>query len=256
MRKLFIAGNWKMNKCLAEAVALAKGVADRASSLQDAEVAVCPTFVHLAAVCDAVAGTNVAVGGQNLYVKPDGAFTGEISAPMLADVGCKYVLAGHSERRHVFGEPDDLVAQKVRAALDGGLDVILCVGEQLAERQAGQMKDVVRRHVQTGLGKVAAEEMARLVIAYEPVWAIGTDINATPQQAQEVHEYIRALLAKAHGDRVAQATRIQYGGSVKPANARDILSQPDVDGALVGGASLDVDSFIGIIQAGLAAKCS
>ena len=256
MRKPFVAGNWKMNTCRADAVALASGVAQASAGIAGVEVAVCPPFVYLAAVAEAIAGSPVQLAAQNMYFEPKGAFTGEISAAMLKDVGCRYAVLGHSERRHVFGETDELIAKKVVSALDGGLDVILCVGELLEERKAEQTNAVVQRQIGSALDGLTAEQMAKVTVAYEPVWAIGTGETATPEQAQEVHEFIRGQLSEAFGPDVAAATRIQYGGSVKPANAADLMSKPDVDGALVGGAALEVEQFVPIIQAGADAKSS
>ena len=238
-----------MNTTAKEAVELAGGIA-KAHSDTAVDLAVCPPFVYLRAVARILAGSSVAVGAQDMYFEPKGAFTGEISAQMLKDVGCTYVILGHSERRHVIGETDELITKKVVAAIRTGLKVILCCGERLEEREAGRTMNVVERHVREALASLAAEQMADVTIAYEPVWAIGTGRNATPEQAQEVHEEIRTILAKLFDDDVAARTRIQYGGSVKPENAADILAKPDVDGALVGGASLKVDSFLAIVRAG------
>ena len=250
MRKLFIAGNWKMNTTENEAVELANAIAAGAPR-DGVDLAVCPPFVYLAAVANAARGSSVAVGAQNMYFAPKGAFTGEISAAMLKDVGCSYVIVGHSERRHVFGESDDLIASKVKVALAAGLDPILCVGETLEEREAGNTMSVVERQIRSGLADIGADEAKHITIAYEPVWAIGTGKTATPEQAQEVHAAIRALIADICGNEVANGTRIQYGGSVKPENASEILQKPDVDGALVGGASLNADSFLAIARAGV-----
>lgn len=238
-----------MNTSAAAAVALARGVAEGSDGLT-VDLAVMPPFVYLAAVVAAVKGSPVAVGGQNMCFQPGGAFTGEISAQMLTDVGCKYVILGHSERRHVMGENDELINRKVRAALAAGLEPILCLGELLEEREAGQTMSVCERHVTKGLADVTAEEMARVTLAYEPVWAIGTGKTASPGQAQEVHADVRALAARLYSTEVADALRIQYGGSVKPDNAAELLGQTDVDGALVGGASLQADSFLAIAKAG------
>lgn len=249
MRKSFVAGNWKMNTTADEAVALVKGIVAGSGDIA-ADLAVMPPFVYLAAVCEAAGGSNVAVGAQNMCCEPKGAFTGEISAEMLKDVGCECVILGHSERRHVFGESDELINKKVRAALAAGLDVILCIGELLEEREAGRTMAVCERHVTKGIEGVRAEEMARVTVAYEPVWAIGTGKTATPDQAQEVHADVRAIIGKLYSAEVAGGLRIQYGGSVKPGNARELLSQPDIDGGLVGGASLKADSFLAIARSG------
>lgn len=251
MRKPFIAGNWKMNMDSGSSVALAAGVAEGSSDIagQSVDVAVCPPFVYLQSVAGAVSSSNVAVGAQDIYFEEKGAFTGEISAAMLKDIGCTYVLCGHSERRHVLGETDELVNKKLKAAISGGLLPILCVGELQSEREAGSTEEVVGRHVREGLAGVGAEKMGAVTIAYEPVWAIGTGLTATPEQAQEVHAFIRKLLAELYDEDVAAATRIQYGGSAKPENAADLLGCADIDGLLVGGASLKTEAFLAIIRA-------
>lgn len=251
MRKPFVAGNWKMNTDSQSSVELARAVASGASNMAgtNVTVAVIPPFVYLQAVAQAVSASDVAVGAQDLYVEQEGAFTGEISPGMLKDVGCIYVLCGHSERRHVIGESDELVGRKVTAAIGGGLLPILCVGELLEQRDAGQTEQVVARQLKAGLAGLSAEKMSAVTIAYEPVWAIGTGRTATPEQAQEVHAFIRKLLAEMYDESLAQEIRIQYGGSVKPGNAADLIGREDVDGALVGGASLKADDFLGIIQA-------
>ena len=251
MRKPFVAGNWKMNGDGRSSVELAKAVASGASGLarEKVSVAVIPPFVYLQSVVQAIRASGIAVGAQDIYIEPKGAFTGEISAAMLKDVGCNYVLCGHSERRHVMGEPDELVGKKVTVALHGGLLPILCVGELLEERDAGQMEDVVARHLKTGLADLNGDKMSAVTIAYEPVWAIGTGRTATPQQAQEVHAIIRNLLAEMYDEELAQETRILYGGSVKADNAAELMAKEDVDGLLVGGASLKADEFVRIIQA-------
>lgn len=251
MRKPFIAGNWKMNMDSGSSVSLASGIAEGSADVagRGVDVAVCPPFVYLQSVVEAVSSSNVAVGAQDLYHEEKGAFTGEISAAMLKDVGCTYVLCGHSERRHVIGETDELVNNKVRGAIAGGLLPILCVGELQSEREAGETEAVVRRHVRGGLAGLGTEQMGAVTIAYEPVWAIGTGLTATPQQAQEVHSFIRNLLNELYDSQVAEETRIQYGGSAKPDNAAELLACPDIDGLLVGGASLKTDDFLAIIQA-------
>jgi triosephosphate isomerase len=251
MRKPFVAGNWKMNTDSRSSVELAKAVVYGSAGVarEKVTVAVVPPFVYLPAVVRAASASGVAVGAQDVYFEAKGAFTGEISPGMLKDVGCTYVLCGHSERRHVLGETDELVGKKVTAALGGGLLPILCVGELLAERDAGQTEQVVERHLRTGLAGLSAEKMSAVTIAYEPVWAIGTGRTATPQQAQEVHGFIRALLARMYDKALAQEIRIQYGGSVKGDNAKELMQQPDVDGLLVGGASLKADEFVRITQA-------
>jgi triosephosphate isomerase len=251
MRKPFVAGNWKMNTDARSSVELARGVAQGASGLAGDKVGVAliPPFVYVQSVVKAVSSTGVAVGAQDVYIEPKGAFTGEISPAMLKDVGCTYVLCGHSERRHVIGETDAFVGKKVTAAISGGLLPILCVGELLEERDAGQTQAVVARHLETGLAGLGADKMSAVTIAYEPVWAIGTGRTATPQQAQEVHEFIRGWLADKFDAKLAQEIRILYGGSAKADNARELMAQKDVDGLLVGGASLKADEFVRIIQA-------
>jgi triosephosphate isomerase (TIM) len=247
MRRPFIAGNWKMNLDRAAAVALAQAVVKAAAGVKGVDIALCPSSVYLDAVAKVVAGSPVGLGAQNMYHQPNGAFTGETSAAMLLDLGCKYVILGHSERRHILGETDQDVNQKLRVALTAGLTPIVCVGEQLAEREAGQTLDVIRRQFAGSLAGLSGEEMAQVVIAYEPVWAIGTGRNATPEQAEQVHLDLRKIMADRYNKEIAEQVRIQYGGSVKPDNARQLLSQPNIDGALVGGASLKADSFLGIV---------
>ena len=254
MRKPFICGNWKMNLDRASAVTLAQATAKTAARLKGVDVGVCPPAPYLEAVAAAANGSPLIVGAQNMYFEPSGAFTGEVAGPMLKDLGCACVILGHSERRHVFGETDDLVSKKVKAALGFGLVPILCVGELLEEREAGRTEAVVRRHVTKGLEGLAKAQAEQVVIAYEPVWAIGTGRTATPQQAQEVHAFIRGLLADLYDPRTAEAVRIQYGGSVKPDNSRDLMSLADIDGALVGGASLKADTFAAIVTEGAKAK--
>jgi triosephosphate isomerase len=247
MRRPFIAGNWKMNLDRASAVALAEGVAEAARGV-DADLAVCPPSVYLDAVGKAIAGSNVALGAQNVYHQPAGAYTGEVSVAMLADVGCRYVILGHSERRHILHESSELVNEKVHAVLEGGLVPIVCVGELLAEREAGKTLAVVRRQFEGSVSGLTAEQMQKVVIAYEPVWAIGTGKVATTAQAEEVHLDLRKIIEERYNAEVAGAVRVQYGGSVKPDNAADLLAQPDIDGALVGGASLKVEQFMGIVE--------
>jgi triosephosphate isomerase len=248
MRKKFIAGNWKMYTTAASARSLAEGVAKGVKD-DAVSVALCPPFPWLGVVADALKGSKVSLGGQNCHYAAEGAYTGEVSPQMLLDAGCKYVIVGHSERRHGLDEPDRFLNLKVKAATKAGLNVIFCVGELLAEREAGMTEDVIWFQVAAGLNGLSPEMISRLVIAYEPVWAIGTGKVATPAQAQEVHAFIRKGFAREYGDAAAESLIIQYGGSVKPDNAAEILKQPDVDGALVGGASLKADSFLGIVAA-------
>jgi len=252
MRRKFIAGNWKMNLDRATAVALAGQVAKAAENVDGVDLAVFPPSVYVDAVARAVAGSKVAWGVQNVYPKPNGAFTGEISVAMLQDLGCRYAILGHSERRHILGESDESVNEKVHAVLRGGLIPIVCVGETLQEREAGKTLDVIERQVRGSLSGVDADQMRRTVIAYEPVWAIGTGKTASPQQAEEVHLALRKILTTRYNSEIAQTVCLQYGGSVKASNARDLLSQPDIDGALVGGASLKADEFMGIVAGALA----
>jgi triosephosphate isomerase len=247
-RRPFIAGNWKMNLDKAAAVRLAEDLVERASSAGDLDLAVCPPAVYLDAVGHVVAGSRIALGAQNMYFEKSGAFTGEISAGMLVDLGCRYVILGHSERRHVLGENDELVNKKVHAALAAGLTPIVCVGETLAEREAGQTEAVIRRQFAGSLAGLTADQMLRLVIAYEPVWAIGTGKVATPQQAEAVHVDLRKLMRERYNAAVAERVRIQYGGSVKPDNAAELLACENINGALVGGASLKADDFWGIVS--------
>jgi len=251
MRKPFVAGNWKMNTNSQTSVELAKNIASGSveTAGQRVTVAVCPPFVYLQSVAKALSSSNIGVGAQDMYFEPKGAFTGEISASMLKDVGCSYCLCGHSERRHVIGESDELINKKVTAAIGGGLLPILCVGELLEEREASQTNQVVTRHVKEGLVGLSAEKLQAVTIAYEPVWAIGTGLTATPDQAQEVHDFIRELLGQMYDEKLAEEIRILYGGSVKPNNAADLMNQRDIDGLLVGGASLKADDFLAIIQA-------
>ncbi len=247
MRRQFIAGNWKMNLDRASAVALAKGLVKEAKNVDGVDMAVCPPSVYIDAVGKAIAGSKIGLGAQNMYHEPKGAFTGEISAGMLLDLGCKYVILGHSERRHVMGETDGEINQKVHVALEAGMTPIVCVGELLVERETGKTGEVIRHQFDGSLVGLSAEQMAKTVIAYEPVWAIGTGRVATPQQAEEVHLDLRKIIEDCYNKETARAVRIQYGGSVKPDNAADLLTQPNIDGALVGGASLKVDLFMGII---------
>jgi triosephosphate isomerase len=252
MRKPFVAGNWKMSTNSHSSVELAKRIASgSAEAGHSVTVAVCPPFVYLQAVIRALTASSIAVGAQDMYFEPDGAFTGEISASMLKDIGCTYCLCGHSERRHVIGETDELINKKVAAAISGGLLPILCVGELLAEREASRTNEVVTRQLEKGLAGLSDEKLSAVTIAYEPVWAIGTGVTATPEQAQDVHDFIRKLLDRIYDDRLAEEIRILYGGSVKPSNAAELMGQPDIDGLLVGGASLKANDFLAIIQAAI-----
>jgi triosephosphate isomerase len=248
-RTPLLAGNWKMHATLGEARALVRGLAERVGNRTDREVLVAPPFTALAAVAEAVRGSRILVAAQNMHQEDKGAFTGEISPLMVRDAGATHVVLGHSERRQLFGETDEVVRRKVEAALKHDLIPVVCVGETLAERDADQTFAVVDRHLDGVLTHVEAPQAERVVIAYEPVWAIGTGRTATPQQAQEVHLHIRLRLAERFGDATAARMRIQYGGSVKAANAAALMAEPDIDGALVGGASLDAAEFAAIVAA-------
>ncbi len=250
MRKPFVAGNWKMNTDGQSSTKLAENIVAGSveAAGQSVTVAVCPPFVYLQSVARALRSSGVALGAQDVYFEANGAFTGEISTSMLKDAGCTYCLCGHSERRHVIGETDELINRKVTAAINGGLLPILCVGELLAERKASKTNDVVARHLKEGLAGLGAEKVSAVTIAYEPVWAIGTGVTATPDQAQEVHDFIRNLLGEMYDSKLAGEMRILYGGSVKPDNAAELMGQKDIDGLLVGGASLKADDFLAIIQ--------
>ncbi len=250
MRRLFVAGNWKMNTLAKSGVALASGLAaELPASHPGVQVAVCPPFPYLSAVGQAVAGSGVELGAQNASQEKPGAFTGEIGVDMLVDVGCQWVILGHSERRAIYGETDELISKKTAAALAGGLSVMLCVGESRTEREGGQTEIVLDRQMAGSLSGIDAEGMKRVVIAYEPVWAIGTGLTATTEQAECAHRHLRNWLSTRYNSPLAEATRILYGGSVKPQNARSLMEQPNVDGALVGGASLKLEDFLPIVRA-------
>ena len=248
MRKPYLAGNWKMNLDRKSALELVSALRDRVGNRSDVDVAVFPPFVYIDEIARALAGSSVRVGAQNCCDEEKGAFTGEISVSQLVDVGAHSVILGHSERRHVYGETDELVNRKVKLALQSPLEVILCVGETIEEREAGKTEAVVKQQLDGGLAGVSEADMARVTIAYEPVWAIGTGHTATPEQAQQVHSYLRGLIAGLYSADIAAATRIQYGGSVKPANVADLMAQADIDGALVGGASLKASDFLPIVE--------
>jgi len=249
-RRKVVAGNWKMNKTVPEALALVRELRGLVAPMGDAvEVVVAPTFLALQPLHVALEGAPLQLAAQNCHWESAGAFTGEVSAPMLAELGCAYVIVGHSERRQLFGETDDMVNKRARAVRAAGMTPIICVGETLAEREANQTLEVVERQVRGALAGFEAKDVATFVLAYEPVWAIGTGRNATSAQAQEVHAAIRALLGRLYDGETAERVRIQYGGSVKPDNAAELLGQPDVDGALVGGASLKAADFAAIVKA-------
>jgi triosephosphate isomerase (TIM) len=247
MRTPLIAGNWKMYKTVGEAVALVEALLRGLGDTADREVLVCPPFTALHAVAPVLLGTPIALGAQDMFYEEQGAYTGAISPLMLRDVGCTYVIVGHSERRQIFGEDDALVNRKLRAALSHGLRSILCVGETKPQRDAGQAEPVVVGQLRAGLAGVDAAALASVVIAYEPVWAIGTGDTATPGDAQAMHATLRRTLADLYGAEAAAQVRIQYGGSVKPDNVDELMAQPDIDGALVGGASLTAESFLRIV---------
>ncbi|MCC5848433.1 MAG: triose-phosphate isomerase [Verrucomicrobia bacterium] len=249
MRKKIIAGNWKMNKTVAEAEALAESIKRELSNDTKVDVVLCPPATAISAVSQVVSGSQLAVGAQNMHWEAEGAFTGELSAGMLRDLYCRYVILGHSERRQYFAETDASVNKKTHAALAAGLKPIVCVGETLEEREADQIESVITTQVNGGLKDLTPSQLKNVIIAYEPVWAIGTGKTATPEQAQDVHALIRGLLAKISDQATADAVRIQYGGSMKPANAAELLSKPDIDGGLIGGAALDAPSFIEIVKA-------
>lgn len=250
MRRKIIAGNWKMNKTVSEARDLVEGLKIDLAKFAEVDVVVCPPFTALQAVSDLVADTQIKLGCQNMSDQDDGAFTGEISHTMLKELYVSYVILGHSERRAYYGETDALINRKVIKALSVNLRPILCVGETLEEREAGTTQAVVEKQLREGLAGLDAARLKNVVIAYEPVWAIGTGKTATAEQAQEVHAFIRGLLEELADRETAQAMRIQYGGSMKPANAAELLAQPDIDGGLIGGAALDARSFTEIVKAG------
>lgn len=238
-----------MNKLVAEAVTLAEDLKPLVANATNVDIAVCPTYTALYAVGKALAGSNIQLGGQDAYVKESGAYTGEISPRMLLDVGCSWTIIGHSERRHILGESDAFLNEKLRFALASDINVMFCIGELLEERKGGTMKDVLERQVVKGLEGLTAADLDRVVVAYEPVWAIGTGETATPDQAEEAHVFVRGLIEKIFGADAAAALRIQYGGSVKPDNAAELIARENIDGFLVGGAALKADSFAAIVNA-------
>ena len=253
-RKKLIAGNWKMNKTPADGVALANDIVTAIGKMSEVDVVVCPPFTALESVGKTLEGSNVKLGAQNMHFEASGAFTGQVSAPMLRAIFTTHVILGHSECRTIFGETDELVNKKVLAALKNQLRPIFCVGETLAERESGSTLKVVQTQVERGLEGVSKDLAASVIVAYEPVWAIGTGKVATTEQAQEVHAFIRGLLAKLFTETVAQRMRILYGGSMKPANAPELLAQKDIDGGLIGGASLESRSFVELVTAAAAVK--
>jgi triosephosphate isomerase len=248
MRKPIIAGNWKMNKTVEESIELTNAIKRGLYDIEAVEIVLCPPFTSLSNVNEMLVDTNIELGAQDCYWQNSGAYTGEVAPKMLKSVGCKYVIIGHSERRAMFGETNETVNKKVLAALQEGLNPIMCVGERLEERESNKTFGVIRGHIEDGLKNIKIQNMQNLVIAYEPVWAIGTGRNATPAQAEEVHNFIRKLLEKLYDKATSEIVRIQYGGSVKPDNIEGIMNEEDVDGALVGGASLKADSFVEIVK--------
>jgi triosephosphate isomerase len=248
MRRIIIAGNWKMNKTISEAMELVNGLKRELSGIENIDIVVIPPYTALSEISDMLADSNIRLGAQDLHWEEKGAFTGEVSASMLKDVGAEYVVIGHSERRTYFGETNESVNKKVKTALNAGLLPIMCIGERLEEREAGKAFDVIKGHLEGGLKDISGEDALKVTIAYEPVWAIGTGKTATPEQAEEAHKYIRKLLGNMYDKTVAENTRIQYGGSVKPENIKELMGEPDIDGALVGGASLKVEQFVPIVK--------
>jgi triosephosphate isomerase len=249
VRRLFIAGNWKMNLNRGQSLSLVQSLVESLRGVSDVDIAVCPPAVYLGELGKALHATNIGLGAQNVNSKAEGAYTGEISCSMLKDVGCRYVILGHSERRAIYGETDSMVNEKLHAVLAAGLTPIVCVGETLEQREAGQTQQVVRSQCIGSLAGLTEDQMLKTVLAYEPVWAIGTGKTASPAQAEEVHKDIRSLLETQFSVGTAQKVIVLYGGSVKADNAQELLSEPNIDGALVGGASLKQDSFEGIIKA-------
>lgn len=249
MRKYIIAGNWKMHKTNTEAVQLAEAIKGKTTSIQKTQMIICPPTTALTAVSAVVSNTSIAVGAQNMYWESHGAFTGEISSEMIKSTGATYVIIGHSERRQYFHETDETVNKKTRYALQTKLNPIICIGESLEQREDGITKDIINRQLEGALKDISADQMLQIIIAYEPIWAIGTGKTATPEQAQDVHAFIRTKLESLFDAATSQSVVLQYGGSVKPANAYELLNQTDIDGALVGGACLEADSFSEIIKA-------
>ena len=250
-RKPIVVGNWKMNKTVPEAVDLANAIKRELAGCKDVDIVLCPPFTALKSVGEVITGTHVDLGAQNMHAEKSGAFTGEVSAGMLRDLYCHYVILGHSERRTYFGETDEIVNRKAKAALAANLTPIVCIGETLQEREDHRTEEVITTQVRGSLEGLSPKELMECVLAYEPVWAIGTGKTASPEQAQEVHALIRRLLKEIADEAVAQSVRIQYGGSMKPTNAKELMSQPDIDGGLIGGAALEARSFVEIVRAAL-----
>jgi len=248
MRKPLIAGNWKMHKTINEAIDLATGIKRQLLDFDKVDIVLCPPFTSLNSVYEVILDTSIKLGAQDMFWENEGAYTGEVSGPMLKDCGCEFVIIGHSERRKYFGETDETVNKKVKAALECGLTPIVCVGETLDEREAGKMESVVETQLKGAFGDISEKDMEKVIIAYEPVWAIGTGKTATPQEAEDMHRFIRTWLKEKFSQDVAAGIIILYGGSVKPANIADLMAGENIDGALVGGASLKVDSFVEIVK--------
>lgn len=248
MRKPLMAGNWKMHKNIPEAIAMVKELKPLISDVKDVDVLICPVFTAIYPLANEAKGSNIQIGAQNVYWEPKGAFTGEIAVSMLSDAGCSFVIIGHSERRQYFAETDETVNKRTKATLDANLIPIVCVGETLQERESNNTFNVIEKQVRDGIKKFSKEEAEKIVIAYEPVWAIGTGKTATPQQAQDVHEFIRKIYSEMYGADIADKVRILYGGSVKPDNVSELMKQKDIDGGLVGGASLEASSFAKLVK--------
>lgn len=248
MRKPVIAGNWKMYKTVAETDKFFREFLPLVANSAHCEIAIAPPFTAIGKAVEAAKGSRVGISGQDVFWEKQGAFTGAVSAPMLAEAGCRFAIIGHSERRQYFGETNQTVNKRIGAALEAGLEAIVCIGELLAEREAGKTENVLKQQVEEGLAGLTADQFARIIIAYEPVWAIGTGRTATPEIAEEAHRFIRSVIERHFGKEVASACRILYGGSVKPDNIKGLMAQPDIDGALVGGASLEPKSFSAIVN--------
>ncbi len=248
MRRPLIAGNWKLNKTIAEAKELARELAEQAGTISDRDIVIAPVYTALASVAENVSGSSIQVAAQNCYPQPNGAYTGEVSPELLKDAGCQYIIIGHSERRQIFAETDEFINAKIIKILENGLKPILCIGETLEERESGDMLEVLTTQVKGGLAGLSEKQMKDIVIAYEPVWAIGTGKTASDEQAQEAHSFIRGLVQGLFNPEIAQGIRILYGGSVKPDNVDGLMAQDDIDGALVGGASLKAADFLRIIN--------
>jgi triosephosphate isomerase len=248
MRKKIIAGNWKMNKTGTEAASFARDLKIKTLNINKTEIIICPPFTALPPVYEMVKESRIKMGAQNVHWEPDGAYTGEVSAEMIENAGCKYVIVGHSERRQYFGETNQTVNRKINQTLTTSLSPIVCIGETLQQRQCGQTKEIVKKQLIEGLVGLSSDQMQRIALAYEPIWAIGTGLTATPGQAEEVHQFIRELIGELFNTQVAEVANILYGGSAKPDNIKELLSQQNIDGGLIGGASLKVDSFVAMIK--------